>query len=114
MLQMLRRYIKPQGRILFSLFVNETTNSGLGYVDHWTKSISERTEIPESFRNAFTSATKEQTVPDFLDAVPSQPLKIAMYSRENALQLVRGTGWEVESLNDPEEAIQHYMICKPV
>jgi SAM-dependent methyltransferase len=114
MLHMLRRYIKPQGKVIFSLFVNETTNNGLGYVDHWTKSMSARTEIPDSFRNAVSATTKEYTVPDFLDAVPSQPLKIAMYSRENALQLVQGTGWEVESLNDPEEAIQHYMICRPV
>jgi hypothetical protein len=37
----------------------------------------------------------------------------AVYSRENALRLVQDTGWEVESLNDPEKSVQHYMICKP-
>jgi hypothetical protein len=51
---------------------------------------------------------------DFVDWVPEKPLLRAVYSRENAMRLVAGTGWEIESLNDPEEYIQHYMICRPV
>ena len=53
-------------------------------------------------------------VEDFIDLFPEKPLRVAMYSRPHALELVEGTGWEVESLNDPEEHIQHYMICRPV
>lgn len=114
MLQMLRRYIKPEGRILFSLFVNETTPGGQGYLDHWTRNMNEQQNIDPSFTEAFTAAASNPKVPDFFDAIPSQPLKIAMYSREHALRLVEGTGWAVETLNDPEAAIQHFMICKPV
>lgn len=46
--------------------------------------------------------------------MPEKPLWHAVYSCKHALELVQGTGWEVESLNDPEECTQHYMICKPV
>ena len=113
MLKVLRPYVKPDGRLFYTVFVNETTNGGFGYIDHWTKSITERAEIDESFREAFASAEKDYTVPDFLDRIPSQPLKVAMYSREHALRLVENTGWEVESLNDPVKEMQHYMVCKP-
>ena len=51
---------------------------------------------------------------DFKDWFPERPLWRAVYSRENAIRLVENTGWEVESLNDPEENIQHFMICRPV
>ncbi len=50
----------------------------------------------------------------FKALVPNQPLKAAVYSRQHALELVESTGWEVESLNEPAEEIQHYMVCKPV
>jgi hypothetical protein len=39
--------------------------------------------------------------------VAEQPIKVAMYSREHALRLLENTGWEVESLNDPVEEMQH-------
>jgi hypothetical protein len=31
MLQVLRRYIRPEGRIFFSVFVNEVTDAGHGF-----------------------------------------------------------------------------------
>jgi len=114
MLQMLRRYVKPEGKIIFSLFVNETTKGGLGYIDDIDKLWRARPEKLDPFKEVFKQGLENAGPPDFLDYDRSQPLKWAIYSRENALRLVNGTGWEVESLNDPEEAIQHYMVCKPV
>ncbi len=104
MLQMLRRYVKPGGKLLYSLFVFETTEGGMGFMDH----ISQNLELSDE------QVANWPGPPDFKDWDPEQPLKWAIYSRENALKLVEGTGWEVESLNDPETAIQHYMICRPV
>jgi len=114
MLQMLRRYIKPDGRMIFSLFVNETTSDGLGFIDNINKTWRERPEKLDGFEEAFRQGFNKTGPPDFLDYDPSQPLQWAIYSRAHALQLIKGTGWEVESLNDPEAAIQHYMICRPV
>jgi len=114
MLQMLRRYIKPDGKILFSLFVNELTPGGMGHLDKYNKDWEDAgSGRLEQHRDAFIQAAKAAP-PDFLDFYPTHPLKCALYSREYALWLVKNTGWEVESLNDPEECIQHYMICKPV
>ena len=115
MLQMLRRYIKPDGKIIYSLFVNELTQSGMGHVDKYNKDWESADDNRlEPHRETFIAATKAKGPPDFLDFYPAQPLKCALYSREYALQLVENTGWKVQSLNDPEECIQHYMICRPV
>ena len=104
MLQVLRRYIRPEGRIFFSLFVNELTDGGHGFVD------SMRPYIEAAMLEKDAALTPPA---DFVDWVPGKPLLRAVYSRENALRLVQDTGWEVESLNDPEKSVQHYMICKP-
>jgi hypothetical protein len=115
MLKMLRRYIKPGGRMIFSLFVNELTPGGHGHVDKYNKDWENAQDNRlEQHKEAFIAAAKADGPPDFLDFYPAQPLKCALYSRENALRLVENTGWKIESLNDPEECIQHYMICTPV
>ncbi len=107
MLKLLRRYIKPEGKIFFSLFVNELTDGGHGFIDKMALSIG----------SSLTEKELEigfQGPKDFVDWVPQRPLLRAVYSRAHAIRLVADTGWEIESLNDPEEDIQHYMICKPV
>jgi SAM-dependent methyltransferase len=115
MLKMLRRYIKPGGKLIFSLFVNELTQGGHGHLDKYNRDWENAKDNRlEQHKEAFVAAAKADGPPDFLDFYPAQPLKCALYSRENALRLVENTGWEIESLNDPEECIQHYMICKPV
>ncbi len=114
MLRMLRRYVKPGGRIIFSLFINETTSGGLGYIDDINKLWKKQPKKLDAYREVFEQGLRSAGPPDFVDYDRSQPLRWAIYSRENALRLIKGTGWEVASLNDPEEAIQHYMICKPV
>jgi SAM-dependent methyltransferase len=113
MLKLLRSYIRPDGKLMFSLFVNETTSTGRGFIDsvsrNWANNAARFKEHNDSFANHFD----KHGPPAFVDFDPSQPLKWAIYSREHAIELVEGTGWKIESLNDPEEAIQHYMICTP-
>ena len=104
MLKLLRRFARPDARIIFSLFVNETTPGGHGWVDRMVPYIEA----------AITEENVNQPPADFVDWVPEKPLWRAVYSRRHATELVEGTGWEIESLNDPTEVIQHYMICKPV
>ena len=113
MLKMLRRYVKPDGRLIFSLFVNETTSSGLGFIDSVHQSWLKNPGNVEAYKEKFQQGLSKAETADFVDFDPSLPLKWAIYSRENALRLLENTGWELESLNEPEEAIQHYMVCKP-
>ncbi len=111
MLVYLRPYIRPGGHLLYSLFVNETTVGGHGYVDKLAGALQAKGKSldPEAVRR-----WREQGPPAFVDDDPSRPLLRAMYSRQHALDLVQGTGWAVESLNDPEPGVQHFMICRPI
>lgn len=114
MLQMLRKYVKPQGKLIFSLFVNEETPGGMGFIDAWVRAWKQADEsVVDKFGGAFVDESGDGAPPDFVDYYPDQPLKCAMYSRPYALKLVQGTGWKVESLNDPESSIQHFMVCTP-
>lgn len=110
MLRLLRPYVRPEGRLLFSLFVNETTPGGHGYMDTLQRALESR---PELISDKALERSR-QGPPDFLDEVPGKPLLRAIYSRSHALELVEGTGWEVVSLNDPAPDIQHHMICRPL
>lgn len=111
MLKVLRRYIKPEGKLIYSLFVNEATPGGYGLIDSMLPHIEENMN-EENF---------QPEPPDFLDWMPKKPrfhsaekpLWRAVYSRKHALELVEGTGWDVESLNYPEEAVQHYILARP-
>lgn len=114
MLQMLRRYIKPGGKLIYSLYIHETTKGGLGFMDGYSKSLNKYMEQSDQAKEKFIQGMTTNQTPDFWDFDPKRPLWGAIYSREHALRLVRDSGWEVESLNDPEQDIQHYMICRPV
>lgn len=105
MLRLLRRYVKPDGMLLYSLFVNETTAGGHGLIDGVCRSMRTEGRAEEADRAM-------RDVPDFLDTGPGT-LQWALYSRPHALELIEGTGWRLESLNDPEPCIQHYAICRP-
>jgi SAM-dependent methyltransferase len=111
MLRLLRRHVKDGGKLLFSLFI-----------------IDPDFESPFDDREARARATRRTEEirggdprgpidddPRFIDELPSEPLKRAVYTRDFALELVDGTGWRVESIHPPHPKpyIQHHMICRP-
>lgn len=104
MLRLLRRHVRPNGVLLYSLYVNERTPGGHGLVDQMSAAID---RDPARLRGRYRPA-----VPDFVDA-GNGALRWALYSRSHALALIEGTGWRLESLNDPEPFIQHYAVCRP-
>ncbi len=89
--------------MIFTVFINEPTAGGYGLVDSIRKTLADRGEEYQ---------WDENSVPDFVDAGHS-PLQWALYSRKHALELIENTGWEIESLNQPEAYWQHYFILKP-
>lgn len=113
MLKFLRPYVRPDGKLIFSLFVNERTASGLGFIDSVQRTWESNSAGFDSYGDKFASQFTGVGPPPFVDFDRSQPLKWAVFSREHAIELVAGTGWKIDSLNEPEEAIQHYMICSP-
>jgi SAM-dependent methyltransferase len=104
MLRLLRGCVRPDGRLFFTLFVNELTAGGHGLADGYAR---------------WRAASGAQVAPGdepppFVDLAPSKPLWWAMYSRQHALELIDGTGWEVVELSDPEELVQHHIVCRPI
>lgn len=110
MLKILRRYIRPEGRLVYTLFVDELTDDGHGLVDFFQRTLSrEGSDRP----SPEVAAAVRQVVP-FRDVDPSRPLTYALYSREHAYELIDGTGWEPLQLVPPTEHAQHIFVCRPV
>jgi SAM-dependent methyltransferase len=117
MLRLLRRHATPDARLIFSLFVRDPEIDA-AYGEAIEKALS--SPDPEVRRR--TQAALEEGIgrraahrgARFVDEVPGEPLKIARYERDYALELVDDTGWHVIELRPQERFIQHYMICRPV
>ena len=100
MLQALRPYVKPNGQLIYSLYLDELTSGGHGLIN----SIVAKHELKDW----------QPSGEPFRDAFPGKPLQWALYSREHALELIETTGcWAVDSINDPEEHIQHFIVGTP-
>jgi len=98
MLVLLRPYVKPEGRLFYTLFIDEVTDDGHGLMDGWARRLGP------------AAVGKVET---FQDLNPEQPLKWALYSRRYAHELIEGTGWEVVSLSPPLPHVQHHFVCAP-
>jgi len=98
MLELLRPHVKPDGRLFYTLFIDELTAGGHGLMDGWARRLG---------------PTAVGSVETFRDLNPEQPLKWALYSRRYAHELIAGTGWEVVSLSPPLPHAQHHFVCAP-
>ena len=99
MLQVIRPYIKSTGKLVFSVFVDELSGTGYGLIEKIARDSAD---------------TWQPGGQAFRDAYPGKPLQWALYSREHALELIDGTGWEVQELLMPTAEVQHHFICTPV
>jgi SAM-dependent methyltransferase len=114
MLRVLRRFVRPTGRLFFTLFINEKTEGGHGLMDTFGRALvaSSDSGVKAAIASRARSAERPGP-PDFLDLDPRQPLLFAVYSRRHALELIEGTGWEVLSVSDPGIHLQHHIVCAP-
>lgn len=99
MLELLRPHIRDDGRLFFTLFIDEATEGGHGLMDAFARDYG-----PASVG----------TIETFRDLDTDDPLKWAVYSSGYARELIEGTGWEVLDLSPPEEFLQHHFVCAPV
>ena len=97
MLKLMRRYAKPGSQLIFSLYLDEVTNNGHSLIE----------QIALEQNKPFTPSGEP-----FRDAFPGKPLQWALYSRDHALELIEGTGWEIVELCMPNELVQHHFICR--
>jgi SAM-dependent methyltransferase len=108
MLRLLRRFVKPEGRLFFTLFINEHTDAGHGYVDSIAASDNPKLEKTKAL-----VLRPPDEVPEFLDVPMGEPLIVALYSRDHALRLIEESGWEILDVSPPDLHIQHHIVCAP-
>jgi SAM-dependent methyltransferase len=112
MLKLLRRFAKPTGRLFYTLFIDELTEGGHGLIDKFPRALGASTDPELKQALASAPAARREPVP-FRDLSPKKPLLYALYSREHALELIEGTGWEVLDLFPPDLHLQHHIMCAP-
>jgi len=110
MLRLLRRYIRPEGRLIYTLFVDELTEGGHGFIDRVERDL--RAGGPAGVVEEHLEDRARHVKP-FVDVYPDKPLLCAMYSREHAYELIEGTGWVPLELLPPSKFAQHHFICVP-
>ena len=112
MLRLLRKHVKPDGRLVFSLFMNDPEHpSHIALALQAGLASDDPAVVAET--QALLDAALASKDRGFLDEVPEQPLLRARYDTDFALELIDGTGWDVLSVNPPEQYIQHYIVCCP-
>ena len=107
MLRLLRRYVRPEGRLVYTLFIDELTAGGHGFIDRVERGLRPVGGLD------IVAANRERAVVPFIDLYPDEPLLCALYSREHAYELIEGTGWTPVDLLPPNEFAQHQFICAP-
>jgi SAM-dependent methyltransferase len=105
MLRILRNHVKPDGRLFFSIYIDELTEGGHGLMDR----IAER-----------AGKSHVGQIETFQDLNPAKPLDWAVYSERYARELMEGAGWSPLSLSPPATDpasgriyIQHHFVCAP-
>jgi SAM-dependent methyltransferase len=115
MLKLLRRYVKPDGKLFYTLFIDELTEAGNGLMDKWRANVVSRLS-PEQIAQAIKKheSSEPHAVEPFKDLEPSSPLRWAVYSEQHARELIAGTGWEFLTLSPPIGFVrQHHIVCAP-
>jgi SAM-dependent methyltransferase len=116
MLSLLRPFVRADGRLFYTLFINEPTEGGHGYVDRMNRALgaSDDPRVIAAIEAAINErGTTDGSPPDFIDADPCAPMLYAVYSRRRALELIEGTGWRLVSVSPPDEHLQHHIVCEP-
>jgi SAM-dependent methyltransferase len=123
MLRLLRRHVKEDGTLLFSLFLADPKRPNAYAVAVKEQLASDDPEVRATAKANLEKAqeARRQSAaagydPRFVDEVPGDPLQRARYTEDYAIELFDGTGWAIEGIHPPHPKgyIQHYMICKPV
>jgi SAM-dependent methyltransferase len=116
MLKLLRRFVRTDGRLFFTLFLDEPTAHGRGLMDRWWAHLMTQLPADQVTRAIEANERGGRRANDFMDLVPDEPLKWAVYSERYARSLIDGTDWHVLSLSPPDinTYIQHHFLCIPI
>ncbi len=112
MLTVLRRYVRSDGNLFFTLFIDELTEGGHGLMDSVSRLLADDPRLLESKPEAL-DADGRRRVERFRELDSSRPGLHAVYSEDYACELIEETGWRVVRLSPPNHYIQHSFVCRP-
>lgn len=112
MLRLLRRHVRSDGRLVFSVFLNDPEHPSPIALAIEANLRSDDPAVVAATKAGIERITAAKDR-GFLDEIPEEPLLQARYDKDYALELFDGTGWEVLAVNPPGQYIQHSMICHP-
>jgi SAM-dependent methyltransferase len=105
LLRILHDHVKPDGRLFFSIYIDELTEGGHGLMDKVAAAAGEE---------------HVGKIDTFQDLNAKKPLDWAVYSERYARELLEATGWTALSLSPPAADpsigrvfIQHHFVCAP-
>jgi SAM-dependent methyltransferase len=117
MLRLLRRHVKADGTLLFSLFLIDAEHPSAFEVALRAQLNSDdpriKAEATARVEDALRRVASSEYDPRFKDADPDRPLAQARYTRDYAIELFGDTGWEIEAIHPPERYTPHYVVCHP-
>lgn len=61
----------------------------------------------------FFSAFLDNSIDTFEARIPERPLDHPCYSEKYLTELAMTNGWHVLSVHEPEQFIQHHLVCRP-
>jgi SAM-dependent methyltransferase len=115
-LRLLRRHIKRDGILLFSLYIADPENPtplDLAAKERLTAMTPRSGRRPRRSSRGTSKTAATDYDPRFSDVFPEDPMLMARYQKDYAVELFEGTGWEIETINPPERYIQHYIVSRP-
>jgi SAM-dependent methyltransferase len=91
---------------LFSVFTHLNPKDSLSLLQLLRKRIRKNGKL-------FLSAFIDDELDGFEDRVKDRPLLNAYYGRKYMQSLIEQSGWNIQSFNDPDQYILHYIVCSP-
>ena len=117
MLRLLRRHVKVDGTLLFSLFLIASEHPSAFEAALRARLNSDdpriKAEATARVEEALRRVAASEYDSRFKDADPDRPLAQARYTRDYAIELFGGTGWEIDAIHPPERYTPHYVVCNP-
>ncbi len=118
MLRLLRRHVKPDGRLALCLFLIDSEHPpALAEAIRRRLNSNDpaiRAETEASLDRALRQAAGAGHDPRFVDADPDRPLAQARYTRDYAIELIDGAGWAIDAIHPPERHLRHLVVCRPI
>ncbi len=93
----MRRAVDPGGRAVFTVFLDEHSASGHGWIDKYSE--------------AFGESVVGLTEGGYKDVFEEDPLRVTLYDRALVTSLLEATGWTLVNVTDPSPFAQHTVLA---